>query len=532
MQKLKAFFDTMTGLHKFSGTLLRLTNLFLLLAIVGAQSGAFAGTIDMDSLKARLSQVPPDTNKVWLLRDIAYYYQSVDLDSAIHYSDMANQLAGVLDFPNGRIWSLYQKALAIEMKHGLDSAFPIYTTTLQIAGDQHDHLSLAKLLNAVGVAHYFAGSFHHAVAYYQRAFELADSLSYMQGVNHALNNMGVIYRLQRRYEQALEMYEKSLDMKRVEQDSIGMVNTLYNIGLAHSYLGNYEKSLATLREAEHLSQQLVGADLTTMANIQVGLGVALYNMDDLEGAEKHIRKGLEHAISQGSHEWIAAMNYLGALDVKNDKPAEGLEKIKQAHAAALASGRLELLRQTLREKAIAASLAGDHALAHQSWLHHSVLVDSLNKENKLWAQQEMQARFELFEKTNTILTQQQMLLRENRKARLLIRLGVVLTLLLMTGVLVLRMIIKQRKDLMKTVASNEISLTRDRQLKLQRFSQLLPEPLSKREKDVLQALDQGLTNRQIAEKLFLSEHTIKSHLKNIFIKTGVKNRTELLSKLN
>ena len=51
------------------------------------------------------------------------------------------------------------------------------------------------------------------------------------------------------------------------------------------------------------------------------------------------------------------------------------------------------------------------------------------------------------------------------------------------------------------------------------------EPLTARERDVLDALAQGLPNRAIAARLGISEHTVKFHLASIFGKLGVKTRT-------
>lgn len=52
--------------------------------------------------------------------------------------------------------------------------------------------------------------------------------------------------------------------------------------------------------------------------------------------------------------------------------------------------------------------------------------------------------------------------------------------------------------------------------------------LSSREKEVLQLIADGLTNPQIAEKLFLSMHTVDSHRKNLLTKFGVNNTAGLI----
>ncbi len=52
--------------------------------------------------------------------------------------------------------------------------------------------------------------------------------------------------------------------------------------------------------------------------------------------------------------------------------------------------------------------------------------------------------------------------------------------------------------------------------------------LSKRQKQLILMLDQGLSNREIAEKLGISEHTVKVHLWRLFKRLGVNSRTQTL----
>ena len=58
-------------------------------------------------------------------------------------------------------------------------------------------------------------------------------------------------------------------------------------------------------------------------------------------------------------------------------------------------------------------------------------------------------------------------------------------------------------------------------------AELHPLPLSKREREISGLVVQGFLNKEIAEKLFISDQTVKNHLHNIFEKLGVSSRLEL-----
>ena len=69
----------------------------------------------------------------------------------------------------------------------------------------------------------------------------------------------------------------------------------------------------------------------------------------------------------------------------------------------------------------------------------------------------------------------------------------------------------EKKLLLKAPNSNQLAKMKD---------------ISKREMEVMALISESMTNEEIAEKLFLSAKTVKTHIRNIFEKTGIRNRVE------
>jgi DNA-binding CsgD family transcriptional regulator len=55
--------------------------------------------------------------------------------------------------------------------------------------------------------------------------------------------------------------------------------------------------------------------------------------------------------------------------------------------------------------------------------------------------------------------------------------------------------------------------------------------LTAREKEIVEYLSKGLRYREIADKIFLSQETVRTHIRNVYEKLNVNSRTEALNKI-
>jgi DNA-binding NarL/FixJ family response regulator len=78
---------------------------------------------------------------------------------------------------------------------------------------------------------------------------------------------------------------------------------------------------------------------------------------------------------------------------------------------------------------------------------------------------------------------------------------------------------QKKADESKTITQPNFSIN---------YEQIKKLGLTQREHDVLMKMTEGLSNQQIAESLFLSESTIKTHVSNILFKLDAKRRTQAI----
>ena len=99
------------------------------------------------------------------------------------------------------------------------------------------------------------------------------------------------------------------------------------------------------------------------------------------------------------------------------------------------------------------------------------------------------------------------------------------------GIWLALQLVKPKKEIETIVVEKNVYVTKPTEEALQLMdAQRQKLGLSSRESEVLQLMAEGLSNKEIADRLFLSLATVKTHSSNLFLKLDVKRRTQAVEK--
>ena len=99
------------------------------------------------------------------------------------------------------------------------------------------------------------------------------------------------------------------------------------------------------------------------------------------------------------------------------------------------------------------------------------------------------------------------------------------------GIWLALQLVKPKKEIETIVVEKNVYVTRPTEEAMQLMdAQRQKLGLSSRESEVLQLMAEGLSNQEIADRLFLSLATVKTHSSNLFLKLDVKRRTQAVEK--
>ena len=376
-------------------------------------------------------------------------------------------------------------------------ALNYYLEALALSRAIKNERSEAISLNGIGNIFVNIEQYDKAMPYFKEALGIEMKNDNPRGIKYDLNNIGECFMFQQKYDSALFYYHEALvyakKLKRRDNTSI-----LYNcIGQLYQLKEDYLKSNEYYSLAIPKLDKFDGKRY--LSNTYINLGKNYDLLGDHQSALYYIEKGINLALEINSPENIL---------IGHDALYKHYEQNKKFDLALMNYQKSIQLRDSIKGEETKRNIAALETIYENS-----------RKENEI---KKYQYREKLYHQQDTIKW-----------------LIIVFLLLLAVAIFILlqyrkknnRLVVEQMRidieeylvQIKELQSSSEDEENNEKDIfhkNVEKFG------LSVREIDVLLLISEGLKNDEIAEKLFLSVSTIKTHTRNVFIKLDVRNRIE------
>jgi len=350
--------------------------------------------------------------------------------------------------------------------------------------------------------------------------------------------MGGVYVQMAEYANAIKYsrrsFEVAYDSKATEDIAYGHLR----LAVVHEEIDSLERSIFHNRKASQFAENVENFVLLTY--IEKTLGNIHKKLGRLDSALYHHQRANEFAIKEGEQENIAstaieiARVYLeqGKLELAEQEATEILQMSKDNNYPMEAR-----LAHDVRYEIFVREGAYEKALEERN--SYFVINDSINAQETKERIAELEIQYETAKKEKEILEANAEIDQKERFQQFLF--AIIGTILVFSLVAIVLLV--QRFRLKRALLSQEIDTLRVQihsvlgggimhlDLKLEQINEGLYKPLSEREYEILTHAVSDQTDSEIADKVFVSVNTVKTHLKNIYAKLGVSNRKEALEVL-
>jgi len=437
----------------------------------------------------------------------------------------------------------YQTGILCYRLSGFEDALRYFVFAEKSYRNANLELKATQMLANQAVLQEWKGNYKEAVKIYITTAdvfkEYGDSASWAS----ALGNIGVVYEEMGMAEKAIYYDKLGLAIKLLRNDTINAATNYNNIGVAFSELLNIPDS-AIYYYTKAFEIYKSQGDLLHCAQARNNLGMLYIMQNKFALAKYHLEKADLIFDSVGNLQGKATnQRYFGELYFAQGNDRGSLEYFKSA---------MDIFRQINDKKSLMEMgtllskvyiSMGNYPEATQMMQYANSIQDSLmNIDNKAIIA-DMESKYQLKEKNKTIEVlqlEEELSRKQIRNQLMFISLLVVIFVLIFVIYYFNSLKNKLNQKQLRLELQNymlridEMALEIEEKNDCAKFSEekIKEFDLSEREAEVLKLISRGYKNSEIAEKLFVSQNTIKSHIKNIYVKLDVKNRVEALKRVD
>jgi len=505
------------------GTRIAILLLFIFICLLGKPSTLYG----QSSLKAALKHLLDQTDSLALLDKFPEAIKKLEA-----YADTIKQV----DDPQLKA-AYYGRLAYVNSMNGQDQAsISFFHQAIHFAIIAKDSIELSDALNNLGVAIGYTGHPDSAIYFLEKSLKIREAMGDSTRLAATYRNMAEVLRVLKRMDGAVTYCRKAYMMI----PGINNFKVTANIYNETAYLHELADRLDS---AAYFYQKLI--DISKEKKFTRGLAVGFSNLASVYQCEKKFDKALE------------LMNFGLQLDrnIGNDYGimtsyrviASCFNEMGNYTTALLYLDSATILCDTSwvsdlqgleQSKYIAWKGLGNYKLALAHFEKSTMLKDSILNEKKRkniaeiltkYETEKKEQHIELLNKTNEL---------HERRNRIQLLILIASLLISISGASISWLIIKNKNHRIRQMDLElrnfllQIHETEKNQGYIDSALIRLKSEfgLTQREIEILGKISEGNTNAELAEKLFISENTIKYHIKNIYIKLDVKNRVQALRK--
>ena len=398
----------------------------------------------------------------------------------------------------------------------------------------------------IGVIYRKLGDYSESINYQLKSLEKFDEVGYLSGEINVYINIGNIYIFQQHPELSLPYYDKAYKLSLTQTDSVLIADAVNSLANGYDHWGKKDTALhyylIAIKEYEKYHKWV------KKAKSEHNVALIYIEKEDYENAEKMLVASMEvfrqlpavmdieKATVQMSLARVYGVTNRQALAIKNFK--EALAIFRKRGAKTEEEQALRFLSNLLAEQRKfkdAYSFQSDYIRVKDTIQNQEIATKVL----------ELTEKYEAEKKQKEILELQNKNERAKREEWFVISLSIgIISILIIIFILYYQYRRKETEKIKSHLqqSARELDLLRHKiasgttqyllpceySISREDVNTYLKEALSERELDVFMLLLKGITNRDIAEKLFVSVNTVKFHLQNIYVKLDVDNRTDAI----
>ena len=419
-----------------------------------------------------------------------------------------------------------------------DSALFHLDQCLLISIDRGYTYFTARAGNAKGLVFFHAGKYEEAIHTYQEALAVSEVHDFQEEEATILGNMGGVYFQMNDYPSAIKYSLKSLEIANELNDIENIAYGHLRLAVVYEEIDSLKQSIFHNTKASQSAETLENYVLLTY--IEKTLGNIHKKLNRLDSSLYHHQRARQFARLEGEQENISSTSneiariYMEMGDLKMaKKEATAILNLSEKNRYPLQS---KLAHDVLYQIAVK---EGDYEKALEERNQYILINDSLNAVDTKERIAELEIKYETAKKEKEIVEANAEIEQKERFQQFLY---IIIGTILLFGTIGILLLV-QRFRLKKALLFQEIDTLRVQinsifgegakklDLTLDQINDGLFKPLSQREYEILNEAISDKTNSEIAESVYVSVNTVKTHLKNIYSKLGVSNRKEALEVL-